>query len=141
MEAKGKVNIYICDDCNLSHHTINLNTGTTPFGCKCPFCNGYNCYSMAYRTNSIRSRNLEILWCWYRPTRENLCLIEDDETIRHILRGGLIKGEIGSVTPLNDDVDIEWTFDEYVEWCEKTYGQRPSYDNPWFSIDRRKLNG
>lgn len=139
MEAKGKVNMYACDDCKLSHYTINLNTGTTPFGCRCPFCQGFNSYSCMYRVKTFSS--LAILWCWYRPTREALCSINDDETVRHILRGGLIKGAIGEVTPLEDDVDLEWDFERYADWCEKAYGQRPNLDDPWFPIDRRKLNG
>lgn len=139
MESIGKVNKYICNDCNNYHLTVNLNTGTTPFGTRCPYCNGFDALSQMYKFHHLGMVTLE--WCWYRPTREDLCKIEDDETVRHILRGGLIKGKLGEVTPLLDQVIDEWEWNEFADWCEKTYGQRPSMDDPWFPIDREKLNG
>ena len=88
MEAIGKINVYICDECNEPHSTINLSNGVTPFMTSCPHCRG-TAVSQFYRIPV-----LAVSHAWVRPAD----LTRDYKP--HIYNGGLIK------IPLVDPDDI-----------------------------------
>lgn len=136
MERIGLVNKYLCNDCNNYHLTINFNVGTTPFSTLCPICNLGTTFSQMYQFHQLGEVLVE--YCWYRPTRRELKTYKDDSFIRHVLKGGLLRGKVGDVVPLIDQVEADWDTLEWYDYCKDIYGIRPTLD-PFFPIDRSLL--
>ncbi len=103
MEAAGRVNRYVCQDCHAIHGTINLNTGTTPFmiACRNSCCGGV-AQSAMYR---ISAGEVVCGWVWYRPTVREFNTLSASEQ-EHVLSGGLLLGDFGNVTPMRETDEV-----------------------------------
>ena len=109
-ESVGRINNYVCESCEHVVVTLNLNTGTTPFGIKCTKCGGHECYSEFY---CIRKTSpIELLW--YRPDEKELRDMYPS-TINHVLGGGLIHKE------LKDAVCADWELEDWNEYAKAKY--------------------
>lgn len=99
-EAKGAINVYICNRHGHPTVTRNADTGTTPYMIACPACrelgirplsannllSGLEAYSSHYRC----PQDLEASHEWYRPESvEDL----DVATAEHVRAGGLLLRE------------------------------------------------
>ena len=89
MEAKGRVNRYLCEACNNQIFTLNMSTGTTPFMSKCPFCGDWM-QSSFYR---VPAGLIEVSHIWFRPKAGNFNKLSA-EVQAHIQKGGLIQGTL-----------------------------------------------
>lgn len=120
MENRGAVNIYICTECKHKHVTINLNTGTTPFGIICRVCECPNAYSQFY---NLPSGKIICHYVWYRPSKIQF-YCQDECTQDHILRGGLILGRIeDNITPLTDPKNIlNFNLTDFLNYMISVYG-------------------
>jgi hypothetical protein len=144
MEAGGKVNAYVCEACNFSKWTVNLNTGTTPFLTSCPKC-GQMAQSCFYRLGFAPGKRVISVtpaWAWYRPTREELWAMGNAETMRHVLGGGLLCQPLTEARPLRPDPTSEaWDFDKWAAFAETTYGVRPNPENPFYAVPNKDPAG
>lgn len=86
MEARGMVNVYVCQApaCVFRFATINLNTGVTPFMIGCPRCEVGNAQSSFYRV-SLQGK-VEVEYAFFRPA----VLPRDDAVCGHVVNGGLL---------------------------------------------------
>lgn len=116
MEERGKVNAYACEQCGVWHHTINLNTGTTPFLTNCPYCRG-TARSAFYR---LPGGAVTVNFAWYRPTQDEL-VGHELATQEHVYRGGLLKKLLWEVEALRDDVAPDWSFERWLEFAYATW--------------------
>lgn len=117
MELKGKVNKYVCKDCQYLFFTINLNTGTTPFGIQCILCKGHDSCSQFYNIGRVNG-TIQIDYCFYRPKE----LPADKDEVKHIYQGGLLFGEIGKVDALiNDEINLSSTAEDLKTYLDKVY--------------------
>lgn len=120
MEKVGQINCYHCDDCKANIGTINLHTGTTPFGIQCPHCKGINCHSSFYNIRAIGK--LTIGECFYRPVPSDFVKL-DKYSKKHVLIGGLLHAPIGTVHIIPDNVTDEWTLDQFKAFTLELYGE------------------
>jgi hypothetical protein len=121
MEAIGKINTYVCCDCKRNTLTINLATGVTPFGIKCPHCGSYECLSSFYK---VPSGQLTVTHAWYRPSKEEFDKF-DKSMKDHILQGGLELGLLKDVRSLSNDITSPDTeYEAFQEFCLQVYGER-----------------
>lgn len=107
MELKGQVNVYshktservpTSVTCDLSFvGTINMNSGTTPFVIGCDLCRE-PLFSRFYCT----PKRVRVTKAFYRPCYNEYLELGADVQ-EHVLMGGLILGDFGSVKPINDD--------------------------------------
>lgn len=99
MEAKHKLNRYVCEACKVATYTLNLGHGVTPFilHCKNPGCCGESLSKM-YRFIFHKPANIsiEVSHFFYRPSREHILRHSMDtlehfpQITKHLLSGGLI---------------------------------------------------
>jgi hypothetical protein len=96
MEAKGAINVYVCQTCGGRITTRNRDAGTTPFIVRCRSTEGCSgdMFSSFYRVDQLQAPTHE----WYRPTsageRKKL---EDPGLCDHVERGGLLLRELAEV--------------------------------------------
>lgn len=154
MEKIGQVNRYICKDCRKQVYTVNLNSGTTPFGVKCPHCKSLECFSAFYQIGPIGSNRpqseITITHCFYRPHLARLdelnaemhaIFIEkglpsppergwDD----HVLFGGLVFDPLGkypAVPEPEPPFQGEDDYDRCRAFMLKTYGRAKQDCDPF----------
>jgi hypothetical protein len=125
MEALGKVNSYSCDDCARIQLTLNMHNGTTPFCMGCVACGG-SATSNFYRVPRT-AQKMVIHQIWYRPIPADFDGM-DAETKDHVLNGGLLNAAPGAVRIHPDEVQIDWEYERFQEWCLQTYGVRRKGD-------------
>ena len=133
MEDIGKINSYPCRSCGSVTFTINMNVGTTPFMIRCPCCGKVEASSTFYRFAPLDSHlrdkvkcsrvAITVTHCWYRPTKEQLD--KKPEVKEHVLNGGLILMPIGTGAITPDDVSVDWTFEQWVQFARARYDSNP----------------
>lgn len=142
MEARGKINQYVERDDNkrtteqFFFFTINLDTGTTPF------CAGFHresgemksalpiiCYSNFYR---LTRNAANVTHAWYRPQQQEFDRLSEEEKA-HVLLGGLqlapLKLALERHGFFSQEVDVNWSFQKWADFAERTYGIRPKNPN------------
>lgn len=90
---KGKVNCYVCQQCERVTKTIDRDSGITPMGIECPYCSG-DAMSTFYED---RYPNVEVTHEWVRPTLDEVLQMAEEKkmfSVSHILNGGLIRRKI-----------------------------------------------
>lgn len=151
MEKIGQVNRYICKDCKKQVYTVNLNSGTTPFGVKCPHCKSLECFSAFYQIGPIQPPNeIVITHCFYRPHLARLdelnaeahaILVErgnpsPDERMwdDHVLLGGLVFDPLGKY-PAVPEPEPPFRGEDDYDRCRafmlKTYGRAKQVCDPF----------
>lgn len=115
MGTRGLVNEYTCEVCKKRTHTINLSTGTTPFIIACPICRKGGAQSGAY---NVQSNAVYVALCFYRPGFNEFQTLGYEEQV-HVLKGGLLLGELGKEHVLNS--------------LDHAADQRPINANLWLS--------
>jgi hypothetical protein len=120
MEARGRVNCYEAVGFGRQPiYVINLSTGVTPC---VHFFDGQEPHSLCYQVR--KPVLLTVEYAHYRPTREKFDTLEPGVKY-HVTNGGLCLSKLANARPLaNDPVNEEWEYEEFQEFCLKTYGQR-----------------
>ncbi len=122
MEARGAVNCYEAAEFGVNPkeiYVINLSQGVTPF---ISFFGGKEYRSLCYRLRNVVK--LTVTHAHYRPTKEEFDTLSDGMK-DHVLNGGLCLSELEKARPLPDDPRVEKeTYDQFQDFCEKTYGMR-----------------
>ena len=125
-----------CRDCTRQTYTVNLNTGTTPFGVKCPHCKGLNALSNFYRIGPLQPQTeIVITHAFYRPTPERLAELNAEVAVQfpkagpniwdeHVLMGGLCFDKLGSYLPLVETEPPSEDFEKFQDWIYTIYGKR-----------------
>lgn len=152
MEKIGALNRYICKACRKQVYTVNLNSGTTPFGVTCPHCGSDQCFSNFYRIGPVQPQTeITITHCFYRPTParldelnaeyQALLLARGHSGARvdgwddHVLLGGLVFDRLGAHAPLAEP-DPPWVgdnaaaFEQCRQFMLKTYGRAKQAGDP-----------
>lgn len=128
MEKIGQVNRYVCKDCQKNTVTINLNSGTTPFGIRCPKCGGHDCLSNFYKVGTSatpgRSIAVTVTEAFYRPTPEEYAGMDYDLQ-KFVHDGAMIHGPLGIVRPLPEGEVPATDFPSWQAFALKTYGPAP----------------
>jgi hypothetical protein len=130
LEKIGQVNRYICRHPTCGKHTvtINLNSGTTPFGIKCPKCGHPDSFSQFYRVGSSAAPGgtiaVTVAECFYRPTREAYDKLDHDHKA-FVYGGAMLHAPLGTVTPLPEPEPPFSDLQTWLEFARKTYGPNP----------------
>lgn len=89
MEAKGQINVYLCEQCGGKIVTRNRDTGTTPFILRCRATEGCDgeMHSLIYRVD----QNQVAGWEWYAPkSAGERKKIDTPGMAEHVKLGGLM---------------------------------------------------
>jgi DNA-directed RNA polymerase subunit RPC12/RpoP len=113
VEKIGQVNRYVCRSCRRATWTVNLNSGTTPFGIRCPACGTDDSLSSIYRVGRAvyDLGGVTVTHGFYRPTPGRLAELNAELQARfpdagpdgwddHVLNGGLVLAPLGECRPV-----------------------------------------
>jgi hypothetical protein len=128
VERIGQVNRYVCRACGKHTVTINLNSGTTPFGIKCPKCGRPESFSQMYRVGKAAAPGgtiaVTVAECFYRPTKEVFDTL-DYYTQEYVRNGALLHAPLGTVAPLPEAEPPYEDSATLAAFMLKTYGPNP----------------
>jgi len=141
MEARGRINCYICTTCKKGTYTINLSAGTTPFVTQCQHCGFATAESRVYRLD--RPTSLAVTKCWYRPTKQEFDLqILGGSLQQHVRMGGLLYGDIAKAVPLpNDETGERWDELRLDIYMKRIYGDNGVPVAPLTPMESTELLG
>lgn len=127
METIGQVNRYACRVCRAQTHTINMNSGTTPFGIRCPRCQSPESFSAMYSLGmppGVTRIKVAVELAFYRPQPAEFEAL-DPERQRYVLGGAMLSKPLGQASPLPETEPPYRDWETLVAFMQRTYGATP----------------